>query len=258
MWLEMLRNFLIQYVTLLLIWFLIVSLAYVWVSLRRERRRILPFSEVLDGLQKWEKNEKIELVSAWNDRERTAVSKCFEAAWEKGKFAEKEYRLPRFYIQKNGKIKQITNQKIGTDIWNAFREELEAGLDDYKFESCEHTGYPDKRLVSNTGKNYAFEEKATSGWDDKNDGLRMVICSSTTRLRKTFEPPINHIWALLYYGYRFESEECVCTLYSLQLHFPEPQTPVTTKMEIATSKKILGDAVENKDHKKVSFGTLPE
>ena len=116
MWLEMLRNFLIQSASVLLIWFLIVNLAYVWWLLKGERRRILPFSEVLDGLQKWEKNEKIELVSAWNDRERTAVSKCFEAAWEKGKFAEKEYRLPLFYMQKNGKKKQITNQKIGTDI----------------------------------------------------------------------------------------------------------------------------------------------
>lgn len=233
-------------------------MAYVWVSLKKERRTVLSFSELLEELQKWEGNEIIELVSAWNDRERTDVSKSFEAAWEKGKFAEMELRLPRWIPKKKGRVKEITNQKIGTDIWNHFRELLEAKLDGYEFQPCKWKGYPDKRLVSKTGKNYAFEEKATSGWDDKNDGLRVVICNSTERLRITFEPPINHIWAYLYYSVKPEPKECVCTLHSLQLHFVEPETLTNKKFEIATSKKLLREEVENKNHEKVSFGTLPE
>ncbi len=242
------------------LWWLFCSIAmllYQYFSLKKERKATLPFSELLDQLLKWEEQGPIDLVGAWDERERTDISKCFEAAWEKGEFAGMKVRLPRYTEKKGGGSKEITNQKVGTDLWNQFRKLLEDELDGYEFQPCKERGYPDKRLVSETGMNYAFEEKATVPGDD-NDGLRVNICSSTKRLRATFEPPINHIWAYLYYSYTRESELFVCTLHSLHLHFVEPGTPVSKKFAIETTKKLIKKSVENKNHKKVSFGNLPK
>ena len=67
---------------------------------------------------------------------------------------------------------------------------LEKELTNYTFKKCKKSGYPDKQLVSDSGTSFAFEEKAHTNWDE-NDGNRVVIASSTKRLRATFTPPIN-------------------------------------------------------------------
>tara|TARA_B100001094_G_scaffold263690_1_gene265381 strand:- start:719 stop:1681 length:963 start_codon:yes stop_codon:yes gene_type:complete len=207
----------------------------------------LTFSGMLNELQRDEGHEPTELVSAWNDEERANIAKNFRNAWKNGEFAESEIRLPS----------GLSNQSRGTRLWKEFRPLLEDELDDYEFKSCKLGGYPDKRLVSNTGKNYAFEDKAHTKWDE-GDGNRVVICSSTKRLRGTFKPPINHIWATLYHSVRVENDETVCTLHSLQLHFVEPGTLVARRLEISTSNKLLSSSVGNKIHTKEIYGALPE
>tara|TARA_B100001758_G_C18335838_1_gene571505 strand:+ start:599 stop:1324 length:726 start_codon:yes stop_codon:yes gene_type:complete len=212
-----------------------------------ERVKVLPFFEMLNDLQEDEGNEIIQLVSNWNDTERSNIAENFSKAWESGGFTGFQIRLPG----------ELSNQSRGTKLWNEFRPLLEAGLNNFEFQKCKNQGYPDHRLVSDSGRNYAFEEKAHSKWDET-DGNRIVICSSTRRLRNNFHPPINHIWATLYHSVEKEDEEIVCTLHSLQLHFVEPETMVARRLEISTSNKLLSSSIENENHKKVSFGNLPE
>ena len=230
-----------------LVIFLLGYTALLYWLFDEERAKVLPFFEMLNDLQEDEGNEIIQLVSNWNDTERSNIAENFSNAWESGGFTGFQIRLPG----------ELSNQSRGTKLWNEFRPLLEAGLNNFEFQKCKYQGYPDHRLVSDSGRNYAFEEKAHSKWDET-DGNRIVICSSTRRLRNNFHPPINHIWATLYHSVEKEDEEIVCTLHSLQLHFVEPETMVARRLEISTSNKLLSSSIENENHKKVSFGNLPE
>jgi hypothetical protein len=118
-------------------------------------------------------------------------------------------------------------------------------------------GYPDKQLVTALNRSFAFEEKAHTKWDTT-DGNRVVICSSTKRLRETFTPPINHIWATLYHTVVNEGSHTICTIHQLSLHFVEPRTIVNRRLEASTSNKLLHQSVENQLHTNISFGVLPE
>lgn len=229
------------------IFFLLYAALLYRSELKMESVKVLPFFEMLNDLQEDEGNEIIQLVSDWNDAERSNIAENFSKAWESGEFTGFEIKLPS----------DLSNQSRGTKLWNEFRPLFEAELNDFEFQKCKFTGYPDHRLVSDSGKNYAFEEKAHTKWDET-DGNRIVICSSTRRLRNTFHPPINHIWATLYHSVEKGDEELVCTLHSLQLHFVEPETMVARRLEISTSNKLLSSSIENENHKKVSFGNLPE
>ena len=211
-------------------------------------------SRFLTEKQEDEGVSPIELVSEWDEKNMQQITSNFKKAWRKGNFSKLEIRLPPKPEKPN---QPLSNQSRGIQLWNKFRTMLQKDLTNYTFKKCKESGYPDQQLVSDSGTSFAFEEKAHSNWDE-NDGNRIVIASSTKRLRATFTPPINHIWATLYNSYRLEGNTTVCTLHRLDLHFAEPGTLVNRRLEGSTSNKTLRESVEKGIHKKETFGTLPK
>jgi hypothetical protein len=206
----------------------------------------LTFSRMLRELQRDQGFDPVELVSQWDEKVKQTIADAFQEAWSRGKFQKFEIRLPQ----------GLSNQSRGTRLWAEFRPILEDHLDGFSFNSCKKTGYPDKQLVSDSETSFAFEEKAHTNWNES-DGNRVVICSSTKRLRATFTPPINHVWATLYHSVRDEENHTVCTIHQLDLHFAEPGTLVARRLEISTSNKLLHQSVKDGIHTKESFGSFP-
>tara|TARA_B110000008_G_scaffold262698_1_gene285361 strand:- start:1050 stop:1688 length:639 start_codon:yes stop_codon:yes gene_type:complete len=207
----------------------------------------LTFNQMLNEIQRDERLDPIPLVVQWDGSLRDQINGLFSDIWENLDATDLEISLEP----------GLSNQARGTRLWKRFRPTLIEGLTDARFETCLKSGYPDRKLVLGTGESIAFEEKAHSKWDP-NDGNRVVICSSTRRLRETFSQPIFHLWATLYHSIRNTENETICTIHQLRLHYVEPETLVARRLETSTSNKLLRESVVQERHVSISFGELPD
>jgi len=209
---------------------------------------LLTFNDMLQEIQRDENIEPIQnLVSDWIDANILIIQNEFQDAWSEAKLESKDIVLPG----------GITNQSRGTKLWKEVEPLLAEKMNNLSFDKCKKSGYPDRQLVHQNGQKYAFEQKAHSKWEIT-DGNRIVICSSTDRLRSTFREPIFHIWATLYHSVRNSETNTICQIHALDLHFIEPTTIVNRRLEVSSSNKLLHESVENEYHTKIRYGSLNE
>lgn len=100
-------------------------------------------------------------------------------------------------------------------------------------------GQSDKRLRNlSDSRIFVFELEATSEFDPS-DSNRIVLTSSSEKLRRYFNPPINHLLATACY----RKEGTQIHIHNLRLDYLEPSTPVNVRLEAFVSQRILAKGV---------------
>jgi len=180
------------------------------------------------NLATWEGKPVVELVAPWSQTDVQDIGNDFRTA-----FGLADLRGHPLTVGLG-----VTNQSIGNKVADFFVTNLNRHLGQFRIEDCSGAGYPDKRLVRLSDRGvFAFELKATSDFDP-NDSNRIVLTSSSEKLRRYFRPPVFHILATACYGQKGTQIE----IGRLRLDFLEPTTPVNVRLEASVSQRILARA----------------
>lgn len=187
--------------------------------------RVNDLASYYQSLAEWEGKPAVELVSAWSSSDVEEIARDFRAA-----FASKGFEGSPLTVGA-----ATSNQSIGNKVAEFLVEEMNQYLQRFRIEACSGAGYPDKRLLRRTGgASFAFELKATSEFDP-NDSNRIVLTSSSEKLRRYFRPPVLHLLATACYGQDGEEVK----IQNLRLDFLEPSTPVNVRLEASVSQRLL-------------------
>lgn len=182
-------------------------------------------SSYYERLASWEGKEPVPLIAAWDPGDISAISSDFGAAFQRGQF----YCLPLPIVA------GTSNQSIGNKVAEFLVENINQHLQRFRIERCSGPGYPDKRLLCLADKRvFAFELKATSEFDP-GDSNRIVLTSSSEKLRRYFRAPISHLLGTACYEL---GDGKVC-IQKLRLDFLEPDTPVNIRLEASVSQRML-------------------
>jgi len=128
-----------------------------------------------------------------------------------------------------------SNQSIGNKVADFLVSTVNRQLRSFRIENCSGAGYPDKVLRRLADlRLFVFELKATSEFDC-NDSNRIVLTSSSQKLRRYFSSPINHLLATA--CYRLDGTQI--EVQNLRLDFLEPTTPVNVRLEASVSQRLL-------------------
>jgi hypothetical protein len=183
------------------------------------------FATYYRDLAEWESTPTLDLVASWNASDVEAISNDFYQA-----FRHEEFHAIPLLIAAG-----ISNQSIGNKVAEHFVHHINRRLSAHSVRDCVGAGYPDKELFSaRDGRAFAFELKATSQFD-VNDSNRIVLTSSSQKLRRRFRPPIYHLLGTACYvltGSEISIER-------LRLDFLEPTTPVNVRLEASVSQRSL-------------------
>jgi hypothetical protein len=179
-------------------------------------------------LAAWEDKPVIDLVAGWQESHIAAIAEDFKAAFYASNFAANPLTVPG----------NLSNQAVGNRLAEFFVRQINNRLKAHSIEDCSGAGYPDKRLRAMADQNvFVFELKATSEFDP-NDSNRIVLTSSSEKLRRYFRPPINHLLATVCYN----QDGTQIRLENLRLDFLAPSTPVNVRLEASVSQRILSRA----------------
>ncbi|PYJ56793.1 MAG: hypothetical protein DME24_21130 [Verrucomicrobia bacterium] len=197
--------------------------------------RVHDLEDYFQRLLNWEGQPATALVAAWEDKYVQEIKEVFRCAFERAAFGEKILEVEE----------DISNQAVGNRVAEFFTTGISPHLSAYRVEICSGPGYPDKKLIRREGgRVFVLELKATSEFDAK-DSNRIVLTSSSRKLRRDFRAPINHLLATI--SYQKNGVEIV--LEHLRLDFLEPTTPVDMRLEGSVSQKALARAA----HQNVTF-----
>src|SRR5437899_1051543 len=141
-------------------------------------------------LAAWEGKPLVDLIADWQESHIAAISADFKAAFQTSNFLAHPLTVPD----------DLSNQAVGNRVAEFFARQINNHLKAYAIEDCSGAGYPDKRLRAMASATvFVFELKATSEFDP-NDSNRIVLTSSSEKLRRYFRPPINHLLATACYS----------------------------------------------------------
>jgi hypothetical protein len=183
----------------------------------------MTFAEYYVELQKREGNTPLILVEAWPHELISEVESDLRSA-----VAGQKLKGTLCSLRPNS-----SNQSIGNQVEEFVMPKITAGLASFKLERCVGAGYPD-RMLSREGHRIAMEVKATSDWNPA-DSNRRVLTSSSEKLRKHFRPPIHHLLCTVFYSL---DNECA-SIGAVRLDFLEPSSPVSVRLEVSVSHKLL-------------------
>ncbi len=170
----------------------------------------------------------LNLTAPWGPADARGVVRDFRRAFCGCAFARNPLVVPV----------AATNQSVGHRVANFLSERMNLHLRDFKVEECPGNGYPDRRLVRLCDQRaFALELKATSLFKP-HDLNRVVLTSKSEKLRRWFEPPINHV--LLLVAYERDGEQL--WLRSGRLAFLDPSTRVQVRLEASLSHKFMSVA----------------
>ena len=97
-------------------------------------------------------------------------------------------------------LRLASKQTVGNKMARFLSRRLNAHLKQFKIGDCEGPGYPDRRLVHLEDKQeFALEFKATGELFDPEDMNRMVLISSSEKLRRRFPDPVSHLLVAVCY-----------------------------------------------------------
>jgi hypothetical protein len=177
------------------------------------------------SLADWEGKPAADLVGAWNSGDMEEIAGDFGAAFSAADFGSSPLTVGA----------ATSNQSIGNKVAEFLVAGMNQHLGRFRIESCSGAGYPDKRLVRRgDGRVFAFELKATSEFDP-NDSNRIVLTSSSDKLRRCFRPPVCHLLGTACY----EQDGGEVEIQRLRLDFLEPSTPVNVRLEASVSQRLL-------------------
>jgi len=164
-------------------------------------------------------------VAAWSSGDVEEIAEDFGAAFAAAGFGASPLAVGA----------ATSNQSIGNKVAEFLVREMNQHLQRFRIEGCSGAGYPDKRLERQSGGGvFVFELKATSEFDPS-DSNRIVLTSSSEKLRRYFRPPVLHLLATA--CYEQDGEEV--TIQNLRLDFLEPSTPVNVRLEASVSQRLL-------------------
>ena len=171
----------------------------------------------------------IKLISAWRPADERAVRGAFETAVRTPMFAEPIA------------IGRLNNQAAGNGLAATLPACLNPALvgHGYWLTQCEGAGYPDMRLVDLRHlRSFPVEVKTSSRQGLHNS--RLVLSSSTSKLRTRFRPPIHHLMLSL----RYRRRRGQAFLIGVRLNFLSPKTRVDVRWEASlTSRRLAVDGV---------------
>lgn len=179
-------------------------------------------------LTRREGKSKTKLVAPWPRDQISSITHCFRRAFTACRFEERP-----FTVEKN-----ITGPALGNKLANHFATELCLRLKKFTIQSCAGQGYPDRRLVRVEGnRSFALELKATTAFEPKSNH-RVILTSSSSKLRQEFSPPINHLLVTVFF-------RKICNqvwIYNMRLDFLGPSSKVNVRLEASVSQHLLADA----------------
>jgi hypothetical protein len=182
-------------------------------------------SNFFHQLSRWEHKPVIRLAAKWSRKDRRAIAVDINQAVDSSGLAGSALALPL----------ASTTQALGNRLADVFCERLGPHLRLYTIERCDGPGYPDKRLVRiKDGRAFVLEMKATRAFDPK-DGNRIVLTSSTEKLRRHFTPPVRHLLVTVCYRRRRGR----FWIRYVRLDFLQPWTRVHVRLEGSLTKRIL-------------------
>jgi len=185
----------------------------------------MTFAEYYAELQKREGHIPLTLVEAWPPELIMDIESDLRSAVVAQDFKSTICNLrPR-----------SSNQSIGNQVEDFVMPKITSNLTRFKLEKCVGAGYPD-RMLSRDGHRIAMEVKATSDWNPA-DSNRRVLTSSSEKLRKHFRPPIHHLLCTVFYS---QDRDCA-TINAVRLDFLEPTSPVSVRLEVSVSHKLLAE-----------------
>lgn len=175
----------------------------------------------------WEGATPCELIAEWPQWAADSIESDIRQA-----FAVAPMKGTRFALKAGSE-----NQSIGNQMALYFLSVMGPALADWKLSNCPGSGYPD--LMLSTGDcTVAVEIKATSEWSAK-DRNRIVLTSSSKKLRARFRPPVHHLLVTVQYAKVGPDEASVLRL---RLDFLCPATLVNIRFEGSVSQKLLSEA----------------
>ena len=176
-----------------------------------------------DLLQR-EKVPYIPLIAKWSDHDAQAIVKDITQAVANSKLKSKPVTITT----------GATNQSIGNQVEKSFAQTITGSMIRFVIRQCAGAGYPDRELVEkSSGRRFPLEIKATSQWNPSDSNRRVLTCSSS-KLRKSFSPPINHL--LLTICYKVDADYRITRV---RLDFIEPTTEVSVRLEASVNHKLL-------------------
>lgn len=204
-----------------LLWFLLFS------KFRSVAKQLDTLREYYQKLLVWEKVEACELVADWPQAAADSVESDIRRACEAVRITVGHIAL------RDGS----ENQAIGNQMADHFRALIAPALSEWELIACSGAGYPDL-MLSKGEIAVAVEVKATSEWNEK-DSNRIVLTSSSKKLRTRFKPPIYHLLVTLQYALVGSFRACI---HKVRLDFLAPSTFVNIRLEGSVSQKLLSEA----------------
>lgn len=178
----------------------------------------------------WEGQRPMPLVARWNPRDAEQVEAALRRAVNSCAFGSTPLRAGP----------SVSNQSIGNRLASFVSTEVNRHLKGFRIDRCRGPGYPDARLVrGNDNRAFALEFKATQEFD-RRDNNRIVLTCTSAKLRRHFEPPISHLFAIILY----ERVGRKLWVRSVRLEFLDPQMPVNVRLEGSVTKRLLAARVK--------------
>lgn len=195
----------------------------VWLSFKMS-----DFNDYYYDLAAWEQKPVLPLIAAWDSSDVQNIVSEFRTAFQASSFATTLLPIPP----------GTTNQSIGNRIAQFFVNQMNQHLRAFRLEDCSGPGYPDKELREvGTGRLFICEIKATSHFNPS-DSNRIVLTSSSEKLRRKFRPPLHHLLVTVcYIDHNGQLE-----LQRSRLDFLEPTTLVNVRLEASVSQRLLAQA----------------
>jgi hypothetical protein len=167
-----------------------------------------------------------DLIAAWDPAMRDEVRAHLEAAFQNA-------GLHNAPLDVTG----LSNQAVGNRVADLITTRLNAHLQAFVINGCVGPGYSDRILVRRADlRAFAFELKATSGFD-ATDSNRIVLTCSSRKLRQRFQAPINHLLGTACYIL----EGVNARIMNLRLDFLEPDVLVNIRLEASVSQRSLSN-----------------
>lgn len=167
------------------------------------------------------------LAARWHRKDIKSISHCLRSAFTRCRFEQNPLRINS----------RITGQAMGNRLASFFAGQVGRELRHYQIGSCSGQGYPDRQLRQPSKKrSYALELKATSAFEPKSTNRVILTCSST-KLRRHFVGPINHLLLTVFY----RKKRNQIWIRNFRLDFLEPWTKVNVRLEASVSQHLLAN-----------------
>jgi hypothetical protein len=175
-------------------------------------------------LARYEGKDPEDLVGRWDPDDRTAITTALRDAFL---HCDRKLRVPR----------HVSLSSLGNRIAAAFATRIRRHLVGFELKDCPGNGYPDKRLVRlEDNFSFVFEIKAKTKFD-RRDWNRIVLTSTSSKLRMTFLcRPICHLLVTVFHSRLSPS---FIEMRNVRLDFLEPSSFVQQRFEASVSHYLL-------------------